>query len=364
MSPRKPKTVDADSVFEQQQEHLDAKDQLAVDQAVKRLRADVAKYRGLYDDVSAAFETHRSAMAFMAELGSRYSEPGIIKPSKASGTSESTMVAIGADWHAFETVKPEQVNGLNEYTPAICRSSVERFFKSIIRWTDIHRHGTKIDTLVMAFLGDLMTGMLHEDQMEGNFGTPLEEAIFVTELVVSGIDYIVAHGNFKRIIVLSCDGNHSRITEKKRKANRVKHSLEWLIFRFVEQRFAERGVSGIEFHISEGIHNYLDVDYAGGKTIRFSHGDEGIRYQGGVGGLSVSANRTIDKWNVGRRADIDIFGHHHTSEHPRRYIAVGSIMGYSPFSLAGKYEFELPSQTLVLLEKEKWETAYHRVYVR
>ena len=76
------------------------------------------------------------------------------------------------------------------------------------------------------------------------------------------------------------------------------------------------------------------------------------------------ANKTIDKWNVGRHADLDVFGHHHTSEHPRRYIAVGSIMGYSPFSLAGKYEFELPSQALVLFEKSRWETAYHKLYVR
>ena len=358
------KTVDVDSLVANHVEQVDAKNQLAVDNAIKRLKADVAKNRKLYEDVNTAFEDYKVASGFISEMESRYSEPEKIIPSARSGKSESTMVAIGTDWHVYETVKPEQVSGLNEYNPVIAQQSVENFFKSIVAWAGIHRGGTKLDTLVVAFLGDLISGMLHEDQMEGNFGSPLEETLFATQLVVSGLDYLLDNGGFKRVVVLSCDGNHSRITDKTRKANRVKHSLEWLMFNFIKQRYVDAGTKGIEFHIADGIHNYLTLDYAGGKTIRFCHGDEGILYQGGIGGMSVTANRTIDKWNVGRRADLDIFGHHHTSEHPRRYIAVGSVLGYSPYSLAGKYEFELPAQALVLFEKDRWETSYHKVYVR
>lgn len=358
------KSMTVEEAIAREHDVVDARNQLAVDAALRSLRADVTKYRKLYGEVQAQYDLFRTSARFMSEMESRYTEPDTIMPSAGAGKSESTIVAVGTDWHVYETVKPEQVSGLNEYNPTIAKDSVERYFRSIVKLAHIERTGTRVDTIVCAFLGDLMTGMLHEDQMEGNFGTPLEEAMFVTELVTAGLDYIVANGGFRRIIVLSCDGNHSRITDKKRKANRVKHSLEWLIFHFIRQRFEERKVKGVEFHIADGIHNYLKLEYAGGKVLRFSHGDEGIQYQGGIGGMSVTANRTIDKWNVGRRADLDVFGHHHTSEHPRRYVAVGSVLGYSPFSLAGKYEFELPSQALLLFEKDRWETAYRKVYVR
>lgn len=357
-------TLDVNSLMADQVDRIDAKNQLVVDNTIKRLKAEIAKNRRLYEDVNEAFKDYKAAAGFISEIESRFSEPDVIVPSTRSGKSESTILAVGADWHVYETVRREQVNGLNEYNPVIAKQSVENFFKSIVVWTDIHRGGTKIDTLVVAFLGDLISGMLHEDQIEGNFGSPLEEALFATELVVSGLDYLLKNGGFKKIIVLSCDGNHSRITEKTRKANRVKHSLEWLMFNFIQRRYVDAGTKGIEFHIADGIHNYLRLDYSGGKVIRFSHGDEGIRYQGGVGGLSVTANRSIDKWNVGRRADLDVFGHHHTSSHPRRYVSVGSVIGYSPFSLAGKYEYEEPAQTIILLETARWETAYHKVYVR
>lgn len=341
---------------------VDARKQHEVDAAIERLKLKLDRTTKDYASLLEAFEDYKTANDFIASIEGNFSEPEPIVPAFVSGKSESTLVAVGCDWHAFETVKPEQVNGLNEYNVSIARASIDRFHAAVPRWAEIHRAGTKIDTLVMAYLGDLMTGMLHEDQIEGNAGTPLEEALFVTERVIAGLTMILKEGGFKRVVVVSCDGNHSRITEKKRKANRVKHSIEWLIFHFVRQHFA--GDKRIEFHISDGIHSYVPLDYAGGKTLRFSHGDEGIKYQGGIGGMSVTANRTIDKWNVGRRADLDIFGHHHTSEHPRRYVAVGSAIGYSPFSLAGKYEWEVPSQAILLFEKTRWETAYHKTYVR
>jgi hypothetical protein len=350
-------------------EQVDAKQQYTVDTAIKRLKSQLATQAKAYNQLLGAFEEFKANSQFLADIEERYTEPDIISPVACSGTSESTLVAVGSDWHCFETVRPEQVNGLNKFNVEIADASVNRFHEGVCRWAQIHRAGTRVDTCVLAYLGDLMSGHLHDDQIEGNAGSPLEEALFVTAKVVAGIRMVAEQGGFKRLIVLSCDGNHSRITEKKRKANRVKHSLEWLIFHYIRDQFESNpglvpeGVA-VEFHIADGIHNYLTLDYAGGKTLRFSHGDEGIKYQGGIGGMSVTGNRTIDKWNVGRRADLDIFGHHHTSEHPRRYVANGSILGYAPLSLAGKYEFEVPSQTLLLFEKRRWETAYHRLYVR
>ena len=98
--------------------------------------------------------------------------------------------------------------------------------------------------------------------------------------------------------------------------------------------------------------------------MRLHHGDEGIQYQGGVGGLAVPAQRVIKQWNKGRQADLDVFAHWHTSGFPGAYVSIGSLIGYSPISIGYKVEAEEPSQTFMLFEKKRFITAYHRVYVR
>lgn len=354
----------ADARVESFRGEVDAKKQHAVDAAIKELRGELAVKVRDYNEMLTAFEDYKAANDYIVQMEGRFQEPKPIVPEKRSGESESLAIACAADWHAFETILPEQANHLNEYNPTIARASIESFFKTVVRWCEIHRAGTRIDTLVVAFLGDLISGMLWDDQMEMNAGTPLEESLFVAERVISGLDYLMEHSGCKRIIVDACDGNHSRLTDKKRKANRTKHSLEWLLFHFIRNHYEQQGEKRIEFNIADGYHLYHDTEFGGQRTIRLHHGDEGIRYQGGVGGLAVPAQRAIKQWNVGRKADIDIFGHWHTSEYPRTYICVGSLMGYGPVSITYRVEYEKPQQAFVLIEKKRWISAYHKIYVR
>jgi len=346
------------------QAEVDARKQHEVDTLVKGLKSDLAAKSHQYDQMLTAFESYKATNDFLSVIEDRFVEPLPIAPEQSSGESESLAAAFASDWHAFETVVPEQVSGLNEYTPAIAKASVETFFRTVVRWCEIHRAGTRIDKLLLGFLGDLITSMLHDDQKEMNAGPPLEEVLFVTSLVIQGIDHLLEFSGCSEIIICTCDGNHSRITEKKRKSQRAKHSLEWLMFQFIRKHYEMTGETRLTWNISPGYHLYVPIDFGGGKVLRLHHGDEGIRYQGGVGGLAVSAQRAIKQWNVARKADLDVFGHWHSSEYPRTYVAVGSTLGYSPLSVAYRTEFEAPQQAFVLFEKKHWVTAYHKIYVR
>jgi len=65
----------------------------------------------------------------------------------------------------------------------------------------------------------------------------------------------------------------------------------------------------ITFQISDGYHSFV---YCYGWNVRFHHGHH-IRYGGGVGGLTIPANKAIAQWNKGVPdkliADMDIWGH-------------------------------------------------------
>jgi hypothetical protein len=96
------------------------------------------------------------------------------KSRKASARHEATAHAMLSDVHAGETVTLETTSGRNEYTLEICENSLERFFGAT-RWlTDMHREGFTIRDTILWFGGDLISGMLHDDQHETDELHPVE----------------------------------------------------------------------------------------------------------------------------------------------------------------------------------------------
>jgi len=92
-----------------------------------------------------------------------------------------------------------------------------------------------------------------------------------------------------------------------------------------------------------------------GRTLRLHHG-HAIRYQGGVGGLFIPTYKAIAQWNLGRRAHLDAFGHFHQTKDGGSFLTNGSLIGYNAFALSIKADFELPRQTLILLDKTRGRT--------
>lgn len=333
------------------------------------LRKRLEQETDMRKQLAAEFLAYKAANDLLSTLDINFTSPTVITPRATRKDSETLAVFCNSDWHAYEIVKSGEVNGLNSYNPVICRDSVETSTRFFVKQTQACRGNTKVTQAMVCYLGDLITGHLHLDQVENNYGTPLEEVMFVIDLIVGQLSYILKHGKFEEITVVTVDGNHSRLTEKPRKTNRVHHSLEWLIFQFVKRHFEKLGETRLKFSISTGIHNYVALNYGVNKRTpngllwRLTHGDVGISYRGGVGGISIPVNRQIRVWDEGQKADLTIFGHLHTAEaNLKRYLAVGSLIGVTPNGL--RFGYEPPTQAMLTVEKTKGITGYYPIFVR
>src|SRR5208282_6842766 len=89
----------------------------------------------------------------------------------------------------------------------------------------------------------------------------------------------------------------------------------------------------------------------GTYPIRFHHG-HAIKYQGGVGGITISVNKAINSWNRNRNVKLDIFGHFHQFFDGGNFICNGSLVGYNAYAVAIKAAYERPSQTFLLVNKK------------
>lgn len=272
-----------------------------------------------------------------------------IKPRKHSRASESTAVLLCSDWHVEEIVDKNSVNGLNEFNPTIARQRAESLFTSTLRLIQILGNGTEINTLVLALLGDFISGNIHEDIAENRAMGTSDALIFSETLICSGIDFLL--NNSKLNLVIPChSGNHGRSTRDQRIATENANSHEYFMYHTIAGRY--KGNNRVKFILSPAYHSYLDIYDV---KVRFHHGHF-IRYGGGIGGLFVPTYRAIGNWNDGIQADLDCFGHFHQTRDGGTFICNGSLIGYNPYGTYVKGKFEKPKQVLFLVEKTRGRT--------
>lgn len=272
---------------------------------------------------------------------------GIVPITSSGAKSEATAFAIASDWHIEETVNSEEVNGLNEYSLAISKQRAEKFFQVALHLTNLERKNTPIKTLVIAILGDMITGRIHEENLEVCSLRPIDAAIRVQTYFKSGIDFLLKESDLNLEIVCSV-GNHSRITKKIHSATESGNSLETFIYKSLAQVFENE--PRVKFHITTAYHNYVKVY---DTVIRFHHG-HAIQYGGGVGGITIPVNKAINEWNKSKWADLDVFGHFHQMFDGGNFVVNGSMIGYNAYAIRIKAAYEPPRQAFFVLNK-RWK---------
>lgn len=329
--------------------------QLDVDRDKKRYLAEIASLKARYQESLKTIDRQAQQLD-TADALKRGIETTQILPRLSSGTSEATVVMVASDWHVEERVDPGTISGLNEFDLDIAKARAERFFQSGLRLIRLLQQDVKIQTGVLALLGDFISNDIHEEFPEINELQPNHALVMAQNLIASGIEFLLDHS--KLSLVIPChSGNHARTTRTTRFGAENGHSLEYLMYLHLANHF--RKESRVTFIIPEGMHSYVDIYH---RKVRFQHG-HAIKYGGGVGGIYIPVNKAIAQWNKARHADLDIFGHFHQSRDGGNWICNGSLIGYNSFALSIKADFEKPQQSLFLIDKKRGRTISAPVFV-
>lgn len=312
------------------------------------LKQQVKNYQALIEEIKSQADVYDF-------LKHSPSSSEIFSIKRKSTKSEAAAVVVASDWHVEEVVTPQSVSHLNEFNLEIADRRIEKFCKSTLRLIEIQRGGVDIPVLVLCLLGDMMNGFIHEEAREENELTPTQTILWLKHRLSKFIRTLQKEGGFERIIIPCSVGNHGRTTVKPRHGTSWKNSYEWLLYKVLEQEITE----GVDWIIGESYHTYLNVY---GKTFRLHHGD-GLKFMGGVGGLTIPVEKAISNWNKGKVADLDIFGHWHTSQQNPKWVSNGSLVGHNSYSIAIKAPFEPPQQTLFLFDAKRGRTGTWPIFV-
>ena len=269
----------------------------------------------------------------------RYSE------AKKRTGGKATAIFCATDWHAEENVDPATVNGLNEYNLTIARERIQRTFQKFVRLLEFSRGMCNIKDAVLWLGGDLINGYIHEELQEANFLGPADAILWAQSEVAAGLQYLLDNTDLTFVVTGSI-GNHGRTTHRTRSATAAQNSWEWVAYNNLAWHF--KSEPRVSWQLDRSYHNLIDVQ---GHPIRFHHGDA-IRYQGGVGGITIPVNKAIAQWNKAKVARFDIFGHWHQFLTTWNFVSVGCLVGHNAYAIRIKADYQRPTQGFVVIDRE------------
>lgn len=253
-----------------------------------------------------------------------------------------------SDWHIDEVVESKTVLGLNEYNPDIAQQRADMLFVKMCKLIEHHQENYDIREVVLALQGDFIGGWIHDELMQTNSSSPLNAIRTVRNMILSGMKYVQEHLDVEKIHVVCISGNHSRNTKKIQFANFNDVSLEYGMYKDIEEISRQIGLDKFEFIIPAAEMTVVDML---GKRMLFAHGHE-FKYAGGIGGIYPSMLRWFAKVAKVFRLDIAFIGHWHQSIFTQQCVVNGSLKGYDAYAMGKGLDFQPPSQNMTLLDSK------------
>ncbi len=276
--------------------------------------------------------------------------PTWVKPkAKRSKVHRATPVLMLSDLHLDEVVDLHEMDGLNSYDRETAQARLERIVEGTVKLSKQYVAGVHLDGIVVALLGDIITGVIHEELAVTNEApVPATIAHWVPQLA-SAIKYLA--DEFGRVFVPCVDGNHDRTYRKVPMKKRAESSNAWVVYNWLADlcRPDER----ITFGITPSPEQIIPVY---DTTFLLTHGD-GFRSQGGVGGIYPALLKFLLRKSAlystaGRHVDYTLMGHWHQLLWGQDFVVNGSPKGYDEYAKANGFGFERPQQGLFIVTPE------------
>lgn len=290
---------------------------------------------------------HKMAGVFARPISvPRWAAPAPGKKSRAVG-----LVHL-SDLHAGEVVRLEEVGGVNEYNPEIFRRRIRRMFDATSQILPRWAADCKLEGVVLALNGDLISGDIHAELRETNALTSHEQVALVADEIAGGI--VKLRGAFGRVMVTVTPGNHGRTTEKTHAKRMAALSYDILVGNILAREFAS------DANVTVNVASGADIVFPlFGWSILQTHGDSmGTGGGHGFAGPELPIVRggkriKLSGFATGEHYDVILTAHYHTSSNPGTVLANGSMVGYSEYAVRIRGVPEPPQQWLALVH-ERW----------
>lgn len=306
-------------------------------QAARASRDLKAEHRALYEE-------NQRLKALVGEVEKIGTPTIIVYERPRDERTDAVACALASDWHIEEPVNPEAVHGLNCYDLDVARARAQNYFQNLLKLANIFAREQRIKVIDIKALGDFFSGWIHEELIANCLLAPGDAASEFASIFSSGIQYLLDNSDF-RVEGVMIPGNHGRLTKQLHLGNPVGTSLESMAYRAIAAKFEDN--PRVNLHVAK--HAVVLKKYFENFVERAMHGYE-VKYNGGVGGLTIPLNKKIAKWDTGRRVNLTVLGHFHQKFDGGNFLVNGSLIGYNEFAQVIGAQYEPPQQVFYLID--------------
>ena len=247
------------------------------------------------------------------------------------------------DSHMGSVQEPDEIEGFNEFNPAICDERNKQFALKGVDWVKLHRNSYSIPTCHVLFTGDLISGDIHEELKVTNAFPSPEQVVRAAQS--HAVQLALLATNFEHVTVeFITEDNHARLTKKPQAKEAGKNSLNYLVGKMLELYMSKHDNITFNLHPqNEKVIHVLNRNY----LIKHGHGIKawmGIPWYGIERSLAreSTARQNLIMQDVQRAHDLGfhkmIFGHFHTPFDHWLYSCGGSVSGTDAYDhQAGRY---------------------------
>jgi hypothetical protein len=264
-------------------------------------------------------------------------------------------ILMFSDIHFSEVVEAYKVNGINEYNIGIAKERILTLLKENLK----HARYTGANFLYIFMLGDIVSGIIHEELRETNESLIIPALLDIYKYLISLLDQYKSQ--YDMVIIYAVVGNHGRLTEKKKCKNKVQDNFEYLFYKMMETYFAKD--SKIKMVVSE---SPTLIARVGDLSWFLNHGDT-FKTSGNFLGLPIQGvARDIIKENamfqdIGESIDAVAMAHFHkpcffySLDNKPIYINP-SVIGGTDYSIYDLHNSFPPGQWSLVFDENKMKS--------
>ena len=302
------------------------KEELTIHQE-HRLRQDNNRLKRNQRDLLKEIESLKDIGSITEQLAAEtLKPPKWLTPDTNSNdiVERAVVTALLSDCHFDEVVDPVQVYGLNEYNREIATQRLQAFGENLVKITHQYIDGVKLEGLVLAMLGDMVGGNIHEELKETNEAGIIETVLYWSTELASLVEYLEDY--YPSIFIPCVVGNHGRLDRKPRAKGRAVENFDYLLYKMLQRHFD--GHDNITFAIPTS----SDYQYKVYNTVyRITHGYQ-FRGGGGIAGLLSplmigDSRKRKNAQQVQRPYDYLMMGHWHQRASFKGIIVNGTTKG-------------------------------------
>lgn len=283
-------------------------------------------------------------------------DPNKIAVHTSSQSRAETVILVLSDLHFGEYINREELDGLNSFDPEIAEARLTRVFSVAASLLTEHWPGPPPARLIIAMLGDMISGALHPELTRSDKMRPMESVRAVANVLASGVELLLNTVDCP-IDMISVVGNHGRTGLKPEAKGVAVESYDTLVSDFLEMHF--RGNKRLTFYVPPGPDALISIY---GYRFLLTHGDR-LGSGGGKGfvGAELPILRGFQKVHMdyadrGILLHHVICGHFHTALASARGTANGCLPGVSEFSVSFRLRPSPPMQAFIAVHPEHFIT--------